>query len=257
MKVEESRYAVPFIRCPSCNGYVRSASWRGCVGDRVYRQMKQSCADLLNLRCMDCDEPGTLLEDWTSSPEVREQTLKKLRNDLTQAQLCELDQWWSLYSRGEADAAQVGALIAPSEVNADDDGVPSRTLRAHIQILARLIEDPARRAVFQLGFLRRWPKTWSTCCSIPHCFKCKVGSHHAGISCEEVQRRQVQDETMQFCPGCNVATIKSEGCNHMICICGEEWTWQGEERWVDDWIGADGALEENSSVTSEVSSLDS
>ena len=35
------------------------------------------------------------------------------------------------------------------------------------------------------------------------------------------------DIEAQYCPACNVPTIRSEGCNHIICVCGEEWTWEG------------------------------
>lgn len=31
-----------------------------------------------------------------------------------------------------------------------------------------------------------------------------------------------------FCPHCGVPTVKSEGCDHMLCVCGTDWTW-GED----------------------------
>ena len=31
---------------------------------------------------------------------------------------------------------------------------------------------------------------------------------------------------IQWCPECGVPTVKSEGCNHIICVCGASWQWQ-------------------------------
>ena len=43
-----------------------------------------------------------------------------------------------------------------------------------------------------------------------------------GQTCAEKQR-ETADIDCQFCPGCNVATVKTEGCNSMICVCGTYW----------------------------------
>ena len=32
------------------------------------------------------------------------------------------------------------------------------------------------------------------------------------------------------CPGCNVTTEKSYGCNHMTCVCGAHWCWECGKR---------------------------
>jgi hypothetical protein len=86
-----------------------------------------------------------------------------------------------------------------------------------------LCEDPERRATLQLTILNRMPKTFTPCCRNQICFRCKTGGWHDG-SCEEVQRREMGQQVC-FCPSCGVPTIKSEGCDHMICVCGENWTW--------------------------------
>jgi hypothetical protein len=45
------------------------------------------------------------------------------------------------------------------------------------------------------------------------------------MTCEEVQRNQLEVEC-QFCPSCGVPTQKTEGCDHIICLCGHNWDWQ-------------------------------
>jgi len=57
------------------------------------------------------------------------------------------------------------------------------------------------------------------------CFKCKVRGWHRQQSCEERQRKEVSQD-VQFCPGCGVPTVRSEGCSHIICVCGRSWTWR-------------------------------
>jgi len=36
------------------------------------------------------------------------------------------------------------------------------------------------------------------------------------------------DRDVQFCPHCGVATVKSEGCNDILCVCGRHWDWEGD-----------------------------
>jgi len=234
--IEASRYAVPFIRCPGCRGYVRSTSWAGCVDARVVLTMEESARHLLSLRCVECDQPGTLLVARAEATQ-RPRLLGEALGSLSAEERARLLAWWPRYAAGEEDALAGLALLAAGLQSAD--GVPPPELKRRVDGLLGLVDDCARRAVLQLAFLRRWPKMWSRCCNAAHCFKCKVGSHHEGVTCDEVQRRQMQDSTPQFCPGCGVATVKTEGCNSMICICGEEWTWEGEELWVDDWLDQD------------------
>lgn len=237
--VVASRYAVPFIRCPGCRGYVRTASWRSFITDELQESVVENAKHLLTLRCIECDEPGTLLVDGASSDE-RESLEVQVIAGISEKNRKALSEWWMRFSCGDEEALAGLTLLASDLPDAEEEalgGVASPILKERVNALLRLIEDSSRRAVLQLAFLRCWPKTVSKCCNIPHCFKCKVGTHHDGITCEEVQRRQMQDDAVQFCPGCNVATVKTEGCNSMMCVCGEEWTWEGEERWVDDWLG--------------------
>lgn len=55
------------------------------------------------------------------------------------------------------------------------------------------------------------------------CFRCKTYEWHQE-TCEERQRREVGQKVC-FCPHCGVPTVKSEGCDHMVCVCGRDWTW--------------------------------
>jgi len=132
------------------------------------------------------------------------------------------------------EAAEIFRVLAAEDesFNEPSENPPSDELQEKLNALIKLVVDPARRTVLQLAILRRWPKTRTECCKVAHCFKCKIGNHHDGMTCEEVQRQQMQDDDgVQFCPGCGVATVKTDGCNHMICLCGEDWTWEGEEVW--------------------------
>ena len=92
------------------------------------------------------------------------------------------------------------------------------------------------------------------------CFRCKVNlqddgegvaAHPGGLTCEEFQQNvscsnarlgltvnvsdrrpprsaEQVDRDVQFCPHCGVATVKSEGCNDILCVCGRHWDWEGD-----------------------------
>lgn len=233
--VEAARYAVPFMKCPSCQCYIRSALWQRQVSQAVHERWRSNAQDLLTLRCMECDEVGSLMPREASDRTVLNTVLKAADASATGVLLGR----WRKFSAGEVGAEEVlDALLAALGAEAGASGRPPPALEQQLASIVGLVEDEGRRAVLQLGALRRWPKTKTACCDAEHCFKCKVGTHHEGVSCEEVQRRQFQDEDqgIQFCPGCGVATLKTEGCNHMICLCGESWTWDGAEVWVEEWL---------------------
>jgi hypothetical protein len=86
-----------------------------------------------------------------------------------------------------------------------------------------LRQDLERRAALQLAILNRMPKTYTPCCGNRVCFRCKTYGWHEE-TCEEIQRREMGQKVC-FCPHCGVPTIKSEGCDHMVCVCGADWTW--------------------------------
>jgi hypothetical protein len=119
-----------------------------------------------------------------------------------------------------AETSKLGAAV--TEVTASRFADPRR-IPPSLQRLPALINDPERRASFQLALLQRFPMTETPCCGDLMCFRCKTsGWHHE--TCEERQRRQI-GQRVCFCPHCGVPTVKSEGCDHMVCVCGQEWTW--------------------------------
>jgi len=95
----------------------------------------------------------------------------------------------------------------------------------NIQDALSCIEDLERRTCLHLAWLRINPFVTTPCCDSEFCFKCKVGTHHTGETCEQRQREEL-DIYCQFCPECEVATVRTEGCDHIVCLCGAEWTWQ-------------------------------
>merc|ERR1711977_207593 len=116
-----------------------------------------------------------------------------------------------------------------------------RVLRKALQ----LVPDIERRCALHLACVRRHPLIWTPCCGAAVCLRCQVAGHHEGMTCEEVQRNQLEIEC-QFCPSCGVPTQKTEGCDHIICLCGADWEWQNpesalpEENWAapppaDNW----------------------
>mmetsp|Transcript_302 Transcript_302/g.248 ORF Transcript_302/g.248 Transcript_302/m.248 type:complete len:131 (-) Transcript_302:74-466(-) len=110
----------------------------------------------------------------------------------------------------------------------DEEKTPEE-LTKKLDASLQLVEDSGLRATLQLAILKRYPKIRTTCCDADHCFRCKIHTHHEGSSCEEILKEQLPEGDIQFCPSCGVATVRTEGCNHIICLCGENWTWEGDE----------------------------
>lgn len=245
LTVDGARYAVPFMRCPGCRSFVRTALWQRHASEAVIAKWSANAADLLTLRCQECDDVGSMLPVEILAVSDRPEIAKNAFASLVDTDEARLLSAWHSFSCGQANAeVLLDTLVEAFRCEADNHGVLPGELETCFLPILSLIDDMGRRAVLQLAALRRWPKTRTRCCDEKHCFKCKVGTHHEGISCEEVQRRQIADinqdsesGSIQFCPGCTVATLKTEGCNHMICLCGEEWQWDGQEIWAQEWTG--------------------
>lgn len=92
--------------------------------------------------------------------------------------------------------------------------------------ILRLVFDIERRMALQLAFLRKFPfvSDQGCACKAATCFKCKRKGHHVGMTCTQMQQNELKCE-VQYCPTCNIATIKTEGCNSIICVCGSYWEW--------------------------------
>lgn len=233
--IQETPFAVPTLRCPGCKGFVPPSCWQEHVTAETVEKWQGNAANLLSLRCGGCDEPGSLLLPGVKAGDSREGVAREAFGAQDPTAAAELEQSWCLYERGEMSAASLLDVLLSAwhpgyEDEADRNGFAPSKFWDRFQAAANLIEDAGLRAVLQLSVLKRFPKTATLCCNEPHCFKCKVTTHHEGMSCEEVQEQQSDmEDGVQFCPSCGVATMKSEGCNHMICLCGEDWTWEGPE----------------------------
>jgi len=110
----------------------------------------------------------------------------------------------------------------------EDDGTLTEDMVENLSNVFSLIVDVEKRCAVQLAWVRRCPKMRTPCCQHPYCFKCKISNFHKGQTCEERQAEEYSIEA-QFCPECGVPTIRSEGCSHIVCVCGANWQWSGDE----------------------------
>ncbi|CAE8733408.1 unnamed protein product [Polarella glacialis] len=174
-------------------------------------------------------------ELWCDLLTARESTARRQRRTAeqdhnilearTRAAASTLVEAWRRFRSSEASADEFVAKLhcawPPGSC-----GLPRSGLcRAARRRAPLCIEDPERRLAMQLAWLRRYPKVRTTCCRASVCFKCKVRGWHRNLSCEERQRQETGRDA-QFCPNCQVPTIWSDGCNHIRCVCGTEWTWE-------------------------------
>eukprot|EP00438_Fugacium_kawagutii_P031630 Skav216554 [mRNA] locus=scaffold1776:371671:373026:- [translate_table: standard] len=229
--IADTRFSVPTIRCPGCFGFIPPSIWQSFVESDLLSTWKDNAADVLSIRCGDCDEPGTLLQ--TESRHKDDITGRKVLADTAFPELQDcssLVEKWFLFEKGSMGANDlVVTLLELWGFPEEDEEKTPEELTKKLDASLQLVEDSGLRATLQLAILKRYPKIRTTCCDADHCFRCKIHTHHEGSSCEEILKEQLPEGDIQFCPSCGVATVRTEGCNHIICLCGENWTWEGDE----------------------------
>jgi len=217
--VKDSRFSVLPMRCPAqaCGRRVCTSRWTSIVSPATLSSYHEAAQAMFTVRCPECDDPHSFFVGEREESQ-REDVLKKLR---FAKNFKVLSAHWSRFAVGEGSA--VAVLDALLEV------LEKKTYNfEYLEEFLSLVQDVERRCVLQLAVLREQPKLYTRCCQAAVCWKCKISGHHTGITCEEVQRSELEVE-VQFCGECGVATQKTEGCNSMMCLCGAQWEWVGED----------------------------
>lgn len=229
--IDSTLYAAPPLVCMAagCGRRIPVRRWRNVVERETARKFEQNAQSLLTLRCPECDEQRSLLPEFCIDTHANSHStatlalLKRLRVT-DSAAMRQLSKAWRQYAQSRISATQ---MLSDLSTVADQAGNYPFTHFGNICSLLELIEDVERRASLAISFLNHNPFLRTPCCSVLMCFKCKVEGDHDGLSCETFMRREGQYGDVQYCPACGVATMKSEGCNEMICVCGEHWNWDG------------------------------
>jgi len=202
--VSKALYAVPRLRCPSCATRVPTSAWAKHAGSSHAQYLSNSDA-LLSFRCSECHEVGSLETD------AEEFQAPKPSKVAEKVEACK-DAWRDFCLAETSPEALLDALAT------QDDSKAFKEVLQHIG-------DVERRTCLHLAWLRKNPFISTPCCLTEYCFRCKVATHHDGQSCEQRQSEEL-DILCQFCPQCEVPTVRAEGCDHIVCVCGSEWTWQ-------------------------------
>jgi hypothetical protein len=108
-------------------------------------------------------------------------------------------------------------------------GIIPTDLMKFLDSMMSLVLDVERRFAAQLEIYRKYPKIRVSCCNTKHCFLCKIQGHHKTKTCSEVQNSE-RGLNCQYCPGCGVATLRTEGCTEILCVCGAVWKWKSDEK---------------------------
>lgn len=231
-----SRFTVLPVRCPAerCGRRVPTERWARLAPSQSFQEYEKGARNSLNYRCPSCHEADSLLVDCVVDQECRahavEEFLAQNRRSSFSAERL-LRRCWAAFSIGTATADEVlDALLTVLGCHSILD-LQARLFR---QALG-LIPDIERRCALHLACIRRHPLIWTPCCGVAVCLRCQIAGHHEGMTCEEVQRQELEVEC-QFCPSCGVPTQKTEGCDHIICLCGENWEWQQAPEAAEDWV---------------------
>lgn len=180
---------------------------------------------LLSLRCSGCDETDTLFVHEACCASGRGALQSAVFEGASPERRRAVCKAWARFSRAECSAEDMlDELLRLPLASGISEGAGEGVRTLVEEVVFNLVEDPERRLALQLAWLWRFPHISTRCCGEPMCFRCKVKGWHEGLTCVERQKSEAGREA-QICPGCNVPVVKSEGCNHIVCVCGREWIW--------------------------------
>lgn len=239
-----SRYTAAPLHCPGCSRRVPMRVWSALTHDSraadgssrrllplpVLNSYINNPQALMTLRCESCDQPGDVFARVCLG-DRRKKVVETLEKKLTTSQQTQLMGLWDGFETDgsfTASAFMNGMMRVLQFFPGTDDLEASADVDSIMKSLLSLIVDVERRCTLNLSWVRRFPFLYTRCCSIPMCFKCKTHGFHEDQTCAERQAQELEVEA-QYCPECGVATIRSEGCSHMICVCGASWTWDGDD----------------------------
>lgn len=229
--VGDLRYAVPVVRCPvpQCRSRIPLRVWAPLVSSmdqaRAEDKILQAGQALMTVRCPGCHNSKVLMAQRPAAAESGTMSLQDCSTRHLLAIVREAEQ----FRRGASANALLDVLAGDLQEAAEPHNEYPRA--APLQLLPRIDElcgllcDVERMVALRLAYYRRYPLIKTPCCGSDMCFRCKVRGHHEGKTCLERQAEEAAIDA-QSCPGCGVPTVKSEGCNSIICVCGTNWSWK-------------------------------
>eukprot|EP00929_Paragymnodinium_shiwhaense_P006803 TRINITY_DN110764_c0_g1_i1.p1 TRINITY_DN110764_c0_g1~~TRINITY_DN110764_c0_g1_i1.p1 ORF type:complete len:1400 (-),score=415.85 TRINITY_DN110764_c0_g1_i1:154-4353(-) len=249
--VEDGLYAVPAVRCPSCNQRVATEAWSYLVDEKCFSKYHRNAQALLTYRCAACDETSSY---FSSSLSVHSKDpFYALEADARKR----VAEGWSSYFLGESTAEEfLQVLLDEHGCGHRKGGSPPAKMAKVVGASggAVWIADLERRLALQLAFMHRYPRQRTPCCGERFCFKCKISSWHRGTSCRE-RLQSEKARQAQLCPGCGVPTQRSEGCSKITCVCGHIWDWDGDDSSVEGGFSEDGSEEDETTRPQTVMNL--
>jgi len=231
--VGELRYAVPVVRCPvpQCRSRIPLRVWAPLVSSmdqaRAEERILQAGQALMTVRCPSCHNSKVLMARQPTAAAAESDAT--LLHDCSTRHLLAIVREAEQFRRGALANALLDVLISDlQQAPKPHDGLPCAAppqLLPRLEELCGLLHDVERVVALHLAYYRRYPLIKTPCCGSKMCFRCKVRGHHEGKSCLERQAEEAVIDA-QSCPGCGVPTVKSEGCNSIICVCGTSWSWK-------------------------------
>lgn len=189
----------------------------------LYQKYVTLASSLLSIQCSSCHTRTTIFVS-TPDKETAATAMSTLRSTIQN-----YDQFWidlNSYDQGAISIRlffdQITSVYCPTLLSERND----RNAFQIMKNILLLIKSSERRANLHLRYLQFRPCVWSLCCNTAMCFKCKTKTFHDGQTCEEVTATMSNE--MLPCGQCGVYLVKGDGCDSIICVCGNRFAWSAE-----------------------------
>jgi len=214
----------PSMLCPCLHSgnskrVLRYSVWKP-LDKRNSQCYHENANTLLGILCSSCDVPCNLSISYDHDAAVQYEKMK--RPDIYDSFADDLLK----YEHGVLTASEFYSTLLNQHFPEFKSGIDSEVWKS-FKFILQILEDPERRVNLHLCHLKYFPRIWTPCCNQNHCFRCRTKGFHTGVTCE--QNIMTMDMSIVSCPACGVFLTKGDGCNSVVCVCGNKFKWNEEK----------------------------
>eukprot|EP00743_Colponemidia_sp_Colp-15_P003335 GILK01003602.1.p1 GENE.GILK01003602.1~~GILK01003602.1.p1 ORF type:complete len:422 (+),score=68.43 GILK01003602.1:33-1268(+) len=219
---EMNGYLSP-VKCPTCFSHVKMSAWMNLLDDNadMLEAKEQKARSLMTVRCFSCHSVETILPP---RGDFDKDDLTDFVSDIAATQgnkgLRRLRAICKAFNCNQMPANEFVKILEQEFYPHLDRCV----FQDKVHYLMGQMPDFERRVACQMALIRNQNFFFRTrCCGAEMCWNCQSQGHVEGETCED-HLAPLEADT-KTCYNCGVCIVVSEGCSHVVCICGGEICW--------------------------------